>query len=150
MFITDLSILTRYSRTFFERRLRDINIGFNEQLILQYLYKCENVNQDTIAKHFMLDKGSIAKTLNKLEKKNLINRLDNPNNKREKLIIITKDAKKIMGQVGEELQIWHEYLFEGITKEEIAEFNRILSKMSANAVKVIDGRSMINEDKKTG
>ena len=98
----------------------------------------------------MLDKGSIAKTLNKLEKKNLINRLDNPNNKREKLIIITKDAKKIMGQVGEELQIWHEYLFEGITKEEIAEFNRILSKMSANAVKVIDGRSMINEDKKTG
>ena len=92
MFITDLSILTRYSRTFFERRLREINIGFTEQLILRYLYQSEGVNQDTIAKHFMLDKGSIAKTLNKLEKKELIRRTENPNNKREKIISIAPNA----------------------------------------------------------
>lgn len=148
MFITDLSILTRYSRTFFERRLREINIGFTEQLLLQYLFHCETVNQDTIAKHFMLDKGSIAKTLNKLEKKKLVVRVDNPNNKRKKLVSITENAQEIMVQVNEELQVWHKYLFEGITKEELEAFNQILSKMSVNAVKVIDGRNAEYEKSK--
>ena len=148
MFITDLSILSRYSRIFFERRLREINIGFTEQLILLYLYKCESVNQEKIAKHFMLDKGAIAKTLNKLEKKEFITRVDNPSSKREKLISITQNAKEIMGYVNEELLFWHNCLFEGLTPEDIQEFNRILGTMSANAINVINGRNLENEDAK--
>jgi len=148
MFITDLSILSRYSRTYFERRLQEINIGFTEQLILLYLYKCESINQEKIAKHFMLDKGTIAKTLNKLEKKKFITRVDNPSNKREKLITITQNAKAIMGHVNEELLFWHNCLFEGLTPEDIQEFNRILGTMSANAINVINGRNLENEDAK--
>jgi len=148
MFITDLSILSRYSRIFFERRLREINIGFTEQLILLYLYKCESVNQEKIAKHFMLDKGAIAKTLNKLEKKEFITRVDNPSSKREKLISITQNAKEIMGYVNEELLFWHNCLFEGLNPEDIQEFNRILEIMSANAINVINGRNLENEDAK--
>jgi len=148
MFITDLSILSRYSRIFFERRLREINIGFTEQLILLYLYKCESVNQEKIAKHFMLDKGAIAKTLNKLEKKEFITRVDNPSSKREKLISITQNAKEIMGYVNEELLFWHNCLFEGLNPEDIQEFNRILGTMSANAINVINGRNLENEDAK--
>ena len=148
MFITDLSILSRYSRTYFERRLQEINIGFTEQLILLYLYKCESVNQEKIAKHFMLDKGAIAKTLNKLEKKEFITRVDNPSSKREKLISITQNAKEIMGYVNEELLFWHNCLFEGLNPEDIQEFNRILEIMSANAINVINGRNLENEDAK--
>lgn len=142
MFITDLSILSRYSRTFFERRLSDINIGFTEQLILMYLCKSDTVNQDTIAKHFMLDKGAIAKTLNKLEEKELITRSDNPNNKREKLISITPKTQEIIGQVDEELKEWHKCLFEGLERDEIDQLTKTISKISANAVKVINGRDV--------
>jgi Transcriptional regulators len=147
MFITDLSILARYSRTFFERRLSDINIGFTEQLILMYLCKSDTVNQDTIAKHFMLDKGAIAKTLNKLEEKGLIKRCDNPSNKREKLVSITSKTQDVIGHVDEELQEWHKCLFEGLERDEIDQLTKTISKISANAIKVINGRNLEDDEK---
>lgn len=139
MIMNDISILSRYSRTFFERRLSEINVGFTEQLILMYLCKCDSVNQDTIAKYFMLDKGAIAKTLNKLEEKAFITRTDNPNNKREKLISITKNSKDIIVDINKELREWHNYLFTGLNEEEIDQFTSIIKKISINAANVING-----------
>ncbi len=140
MFMTNLSILTRFSRTFCERKLNDMNIGFPEQSILQFLSTNDNVNQETIVKHFMLDKGSVAKTLNKLEEKDLINRTDNPVNKREKLITITELGKDSSSTYQDEIRELHSFLFEGLTTEEIKEFSRIIDIMTQNAIKAVQGR----------
>ena len=140
MFMTNLSILSRFSRTFCERKLNDTNIGFTEQSILQFLSKNDNVNQDAIVKHFMLDKGSIAKTLSKLEEKDLITRIDNPNNKREKLITITELGKSSSGTYLDEMRELHSFLFEGLTTEEIKEFSRIIDIMTQNAIRAVQGR----------
>lgn len=146
MIMADLSIIGRYSRTYFERRLSEINVGFTEQLILMHLYKCESINQESIAKHFMLDKGAIAKTLSKLEEKDFITRKDNPNNKREKLITITPKGQSIIGYMDEELQEWHNYLFKGLSTEDIKQFTTIVEKISANAVNAINRGKPGNED----
>ena len=143
MFMTNLSIISRYSRTFLERRLKEYNIGFSEQLIMLYLCKCDIVNQDTIAKHFMLDKGAVAKALNKLEKKEFIVRTDNPRNKREKLISITVKGKSVTGYMSVELEEWHKYLFKGLSKEDIDLFNKIVDKMSENAANIINEKKDI-------
>ncbi len=103
-----------------------------------YLCKCDTVNQDTIVKHFMLDKGAVAKALNKLEDKEYIFREDNPNNKREKLISITKKGKSVIGYITDELEKWHNYLFQGLRNEEIDQFNRIVEKIAENAAIVIN------------
>lgn len=141
MIMTNLSIISRYSRTFFERRLSEYHIGFTEQLILMYLCKCSAVNQETISKHFMLDKGAVAKALNKLEKKDYIIRCDNPDNKREKLITISDHGRSILSYMTEELQEWHNYLFEGLSNDDINQFAETIEKMSINAVKVINQSS---------
>lgn len=140
MIMTDLSILSRYSRTFFERRLAENNIGFTEHQIILYLCKIDSVNQDTIAKHFMLDKGAVAKALSKLENKEFIQRTDNPDNKREKLISITPSGQSKFEYLTKELQEWHEVLFQGMSSEEINQFGRIISIMSSNAVKAINDK----------
>ena len=88
MFMNSLSIIVRHSKIFLERKLEAFDVGFPEQLILMYLAVDDSVNQETIAHNFMLDKGAIAKTLCKLEKKGLIKRDQNPRNKRENLISI--------------------------------------------------------------
>ena len=46
---------------FLERRLSEINVGYTEHSILMYLNQCDTLNQGQIAKHFMLDKGAVAK-----------------------------------------------------------------------------------------
>jgi DNA-binding MarR family transcriptional regulator len=125
---------------FCDRRLSDADVGFTGQSILMYLYHGEIVNQDTIAKHFMLDKGAIAKTLNKLEQKQLITRTDNPQNKREKLIAITELGKSNFDFYEKELKELHSFLYEGLSEKEIAEFNRIVEIISNNAVKAIHGK----------
>lgn len=140
MLMTNLSILTRFSRIFCERKLNDMNIGFTEQSILKFLSDQDNVNQEMIAKHFMLDKGSIAKTLSKLEEKALINRTDNPNNKREKLITITELGKENSRSYQDETRELHSFIMEGLTAEEINEFTRIIEIMAKNAIKAVQGR----------
>ena len=148
MFMTNLSIISRYSRTYFERKLNEIHVGFTEQLILMYLNKSDAINQENIAKHFLLDKGAIAKALNKLEEKEYIIRMDNPNNRREKLISITDKGQSIIQYMNRELQEWHDYLFEGLSQEEIEQFSATVAKISANAAKVIHGRKIENEESK--
>jgi DNA-binding MarR family transcriptional regulator len=148
MFMTNLSIIFRYSRIFCERKLSEANIGYTEQTILMYLYDGNVVNQDTIAKYFMLDKGAIAKALNKLEEKKLITRTDNPNNKREKLVKITELGKCKFIFNNKEIDELHQFLFDGISEDELSQFNRTLQKITENAIKTIHGRMTEKDDNK--
>lgn len=148
MFMCALSIISRYSRTFFERRLSDLNIGFTEHSILMYISDNDLLNQEQIAKHFMLDKGAVAKALNKLEEKKFINRIDNSNNKREKLVLITEQGRSIIGVLNKELMEWHNYLFEGLSKDEIDVFVGTTLKISENAARIINERKIDDEDSK--
>jgi DNA-binding MarR family transcriptional regulator len=122
-----------------------MNIGFTEQTILKFLSKGEVVNQDTIAKHFMLDKGAVAKTLSKLEEKDLILRTDNPSNKREKLITITELGRNKSQTYYDEVKELHSFLFEGLSKEEIEQFTKITEKITQNAIKAIQGRMDVDD-----
>lgn len=146
MYMNCLSIISRYSRTFFERRLAELNIGFTEHSILIYINQCDLLNQEQIAKHFMLDKGAVAKALNKLEDKKYITRHENPNNKREKLIEITEHGQSIMGLLNDELIQWHNCLFQGLSEKEIEEFKDTIEKVADNASKMINERMTYNED----
>lgn len=146
MYMNFLSIISRYSRTFFERRLAELNIGFTEHSILVFINKADVLNQEQIAKHFMLDKGAVAKALNKLEEKNYITRQENPNNKREKLIQITEHGRSIMGLLNDELMEWHNCLFRGLSQDEIEEFKNTIEKVAKNAAIMINERMTDNEE----
>lgn len=138
MLLNKLSIIVRHSRTFSIRKLQEYDIGFAEQVVLMYLIEHKNVNQDSIAKHFMIDKGTIAKTISKLEQKELIERHENPSNKRENLLSISKKGEAITGDMNKILEEWYEYLFDGLSKDDIERVEKVTEIMAANAAKVID------------
>ncbi|WP_373481835.1 MarR family winged helix-turn-helix transcriptional regulator [Acetobacterium sp.] len=138
MLMNNLSIIVRHSKVFCERRLHDFGVGFPEQVILMYLVSNNGVNQDNIAQHFMLDKGAIAKTLRKLEEKGLIKRHQNPENKRENLITIVPDGQSILGEMEEALNEWNQYFFEGLSDDEIQQYERITEKIADNVAKLTE------------
>ncbi len=86
----DLSIIARGGEIFLSRCLADFGITASEVMILSYLYGHEDPRQEDISQFYMLDKGSIAKTLKKLEAKALIARQVNEEDQREKIILLTK------------------------------------------------------------
>lgn len=134
MLMDDFSIIVRYCKIFAERKMHDYEIGLSEQIILMYLFSQTKINQDTIAKHFMIDKGAVAKTLNKLENKCFIKRLENKENKREKLISITEKGKGLMGNMSQVLEEWNSHLYQGLSEDDIKNMQRIAGIMASNAI----------------
>lgn len=136
MLMNSLSIIVRHSKVFCERRLHDSGVGFPEQLILMFMSTNNGINQDAIAQHFMLDKGAIAKTLRKLDEKGFVKRHQNPENKRENLIFITPEGQSILGEMGQALTEWNQCFFEGLSEEDVREYERITDIIADNVGKL--------------
>jgi DNA-binding MarR family transcriptional regulator len=97
-----------------------------------YLYGHDSPRQEDLSEYFMLDKGTIAKTLHKLEKKEMIERLVNPGDQREKVIIVTEKGLCVRDVCTNLVQIWHEKLFMGISQEDALFLECILNKIAGN------------------
>ena len=134
----NMSIIVRYCRNFTERKLREFDLTFGEQIIVMFLSANENISQDTISKTFMIDKGMVAKTLNKLERKGYIMRRQNPNNKRENIITLTQKGSDILIHMNAVLQEWNQILYEGMNKEDIASVKRLTEKMVENVANYLN------------
>ena len=106
--------------------------------MLMYLYGHENPSQEEIAKFFMLDKGSVAKTLQKLERKSFIERTVNENDQREKLITLTEKAYGVKDVCVRLLKVWNDMAYQNISLEEKAVFEHIAEKMAANVAADLD------------
>lgn len=132
MVMNDLSIIVRQMRVFSERKLHFLDIGFPEQIVLMFLTSHENVNQDQIAKHYAIDKGAIAKTIGKLEEKGYITRSENPDDKREKRILLTEQANKSIQCMHEVLDDWYSVIYSQISDEDIRRFEDTIGKIAAN------------------
>ena len=85
MYMRDISVIERKLRTYAEHAGKDARLGFPEQVVVMYLASHGASKQEAIAQYLGIDKGSIAKTIAKLEAKGLLVRTVNPESKREKL-----------------------------------------------------------------
>jgi DNA-binding MarR family transcriptional regulator len=128
----NMSIIVRYCRIFAERKLREFDLTFGEQVIIMFLSVHKNVNQDTISKTYMIDKGMVAKTLNKLEKKGFIMRKPNPDNRRENIISLTQKGTDILNNMSAIFNEWNEILYEGMSMDDIACLKNLTGKMVEN------------------
>jgi DNA-binding MarR family transcriptional regulator len=134
----NMSIIVRYCRMFAERKLKEYDLSFGEQVIMMFLSTHDNVSQDTISKKFMIDKGMIAKTLTKLEQKEIILRVQNLDNKRENIISLTQKGRDILNIMSGVLDEWNEIIYEGMSQEEIDWVKRLTGKMVKNVAKYLD------------
>lgn len=126
------SVIMRYSRSFLEKRLKQYDINYNEQIIIMYISKNVNTNQDSIAKNFMTDKGTVAKTIKKLEDKGFILRKENPSNKRENIITLSAKGREVINHMNTLLTEWQEIVFKDFDEEEIDQMKKLKGKILKN------------------
>lgn len=136
MLMNNLSILVRQMRVFSERKLLKLNIGFPEQVILMVLSLNDNVNQEYLSNYFNIDKGTIAKTVAKLEEKSLITKLKNSGNKRENIISLSSNGQKIIEDMRNVLEEWNNKIYEDVNENEKILFEKVLKKMTENSKKL--------------
>lgn len=137
MLMSNLSIIVRGSQVYCSRKLSDFGINSAEEYILMYLMGHKDANQDAVAKFFMLDKGTVARSLQKLESKGFIVRKINDGNQREKVITLTEKALNLKQVLSELLLDWRSAMFDGLSEKEIAAFEAAVDRISDNISKII-------------
>ncbi|MDD4407326.1 MAG: MarR family transcriptional regulator [Bacilli bacterium] len=137
-FLKNFAIIARHSNVYAGRKLAAYNIGYAEVGVLMYLAKHQDVNQATIAKFFMIDKGSVTKTIIKLIEKDYVKRTNNKDNMREKRIYLTDNGHKMIKVMSEILNESNNYLLRDISEEEIEILNKISNKILTNSIELIN------------
>lgn len=137
MFMKNLYVINKYWYTFIQNKFGRYNLTSSDYGILMYLFNNDGVNQDNICTHFVMDKGTVAKSAARLEENGYIKRQINAKNKREKNIYLTSSGKEIAISIKEAMQEWDNKCLSGLTEDEINLFSILSQKISDNARKNI-------------
>ena len=137
MLMSNLSIIVRGSHIVSSRKLSSYGITAAEEYILMYLMGHSDANQDQIAHFFMLDKGTVARSLAKLESKGFIVRKVNDENQREKVITLTDKAFGLKDVLSELLVEWNRSMYDRIPEEEVLAFEKTVEKIAANVLEIL-------------
>ncbi|MDB4902539.1 MAG: transcriptional regulator, MarR family [Mucilaginibacter sp.] len=105
-----MSELRNYTRQFIQVKIREhaINITFEMLEVMGCLWKQDGINQQELADFTLRDKSSMTYLLDNLVKRKMVKRVEDENDRRNKLIYLTKEGKDLR----EQLQPWVAEVYE--------------------------------------
>ena len=136
-----LSILEVHStfKTIVQRSLTKLNkdITFEMMQVLVELWKSDGVNQQILAQKTVKDKSSLSYLINNLEKRNLVYRKEDENDRRNKLIYLTDAGDKLRYDFTPLLEDIYIQMAKKLNNKDIekiiffmSELNQIISKIN--------------------
>jgi len=126
---TSRSIIKRLTKKFSDA---GFDVSYEQWSILVHLYRKDGQTQQELSNIAVKDKAAITRLLNVLEKKNIVLRIPDRNDKRSKLVYLTnkaKDFKVDLIAVVEDLLLEAE---QGISLEEMVSCKTTLNKIFSN------------------
>lgn len=137
MMMQDIFALSKLAQLHNSRWLKTYDISSSEHSVMVYLAMHESSNQERIAQYMLLDKGTIARILTKLEDKMLLTRCANPNNRRENLISLTPAGLKLVQELATVSEQLGQKLLADIPPQEVAAFEDVLKRLRKNAFQFV-------------
>ncbi len=89
-----ISITSRSRFIFLNDRLMPLGLSAGQFPVLMLLYKEQNIMQETLVRHYHLDKGTIARAVKKLEDAGYIRRIVDPANRRAVRLFLTEKGEQ--------------------------------------------------------
>lgn len=120
----------QYITVFFQKE--GYNITPEQFLVMDTLWDEGVMSQQQIANTIFKDKNSVVKLIDGLEKKNLVKRVANKEDRRENLIELTPYAKEIQKGVTDSAMEAVNLITKDIDKQELYIFIKVLAKMAEN------------------
>ena len=87
------------------------------------------LTQDTLSAQLLIDPAATARAIENLEKKGLVKRKVNPENRRQKLVSVTDKANWMKGDFRSALNKTIDEVLEPLEKDEQEELSRLLTKI---------------------
>ena len=138
-----LSILGRCQLMYRANRLRKSGL-----LPPHYNYVipiCRNpgLSQEQLARRVYFDKYNVTRHLNKLEENGYVERRPSESDKRVMLVYPTQKMLDLLPQVRQCIDEWDSLLFDGLSGEELEQFNATLLKITQRAQEYVNSKDVI-------
>lgn len=135
----------QYITAFFQEE--GYNLTPEQFLVMDAIWDEGKMSQQKIADTIFKDKNSVVKLLDGLEKKNLVRRVANKDDRRQNLIEITPHAKEIQQNVTDIAMNAVDLIIKDIPKQDLHIFIKVLTKMAENMNKNTDLQQLANNKK---
>lgn len=135
----------QYITAFFQEE--GYNLTPEQFLVMDAIWDEGKMSQQKIADTIFKDKNSVVKLLDGLEKKNLVRRVANKDDRRQNLIEITPHAKEIQQNVTDIAMNAVDLIIKDIPKQDLHIFIKVLTKMAENMNENTDLQQLVNNKK---
>lgn len=113
-------------------RRQQVGLTPEQFLLLDLLWNEGPMSQQTMADTMGKDKNSITKLVNGLERKELLVRKRDKNDRRSNILMLTPKAKAMKTQTKEKGIAILDHIVDGISEEELTAFLQTLGKLTKN------------------
>jgi DNA-binding MarR family transcriptional regulator len=129
-----VSIVRDAMRHFVQRRLREENIDLTFEMlqVISTLMEQGEINQQEIANLLNKDKTSITYLLDNLTKRGLVARVEDPNDRRNKIIHRTEAGRQLTDQLTPIIQELHATVSKGLSADYLKNLTASLLIIKSN------------------
>jgi len=128
-----LDFLIRCGKEFGHKRIRDCGFTDTEFMICSFVYFHPLCSQDEAVQGLRMDKTTVAKASQALEKRKLLERVQSSEDRRRKELCLSAEAKSRIGEIVHLHDQWLSELLFVLTPEEQKEFESSCMKLLAAA-----------------
>ena len=139
-----INMLLKYAKNYGHSKIHKSGVNDTEHKICALLYFHNSLSQDMVSSMLLLDKTTVAKALLALEKRELITREQNPNNRRKYILNITNLGKETISDIVSIYDEWLEKVESCLSINEKEQFHTLCNKLLDNA-KQIEKDELKNE-----
>jgi len=132
-----VSITNRGRFVFLNSRLKSLGLSAGQFPVLMLLSREQNIMQERLVRHYHLDKGTIARSVKKLEDAGYVRRIVDPDNRRAVRLFLTEKGERVLPALRAINSEWEERISEGLTVREREEVSRLMLKVVKNSCHMI-------------
>ena len=130
------------------KELKYLELTEGQVPCLMAISKKPEITQDDLARMFHIDKGTIARTIRKLEEKKLVNKFQDQFNRRRYLLSLTEKGEDIIPEILRAEEKWENIIFKGFSEEEHSWLVEGMKKLAENSLEL--GKNQLTKCKNCG
>lgn len=130
---SSLTRTARLIRTRLNERLSPLGLTQSKWLVLLYLSRSGGcMPQKDIAERVGVESPTVVRVLDGLERMGLIERRDQPDDRRSKNVLLTAQASGILAEITRITEDFRKDLWSGVCDQEMAVVRRVIDKLQEN------------------
>ncbi|CEP43874.1 MarR family winged helix-turn-helix transcriptional regulator [Paraclostridium sordellii] len=130
--IRSTSLLRKNYANFVNKSLSNTDITLSEFAYLKEVVNCDGIAQDELIRNLSIDKAAATRMAQSLEKKEIIKRVRNENNKRFFNVFLTDEGHKYADFIKQTLNDFYKVLNNEVSSSDMKTFMDIFKKINSN------------------